>query len=140
VVGRLDEELRRFGGREVAVHFPHVRRAVCQRRFAFRQGLTLVPRLSDHSLVVYLYTRATPGLTLVTRSRGTVDFPSLVWFQDKLAQVKVGRKRECNPAFGPQHGAQRPQPLAALAPVLQGLTLVPNSAQLELFCPPYNPT
>jgi hypothetical protein len=22
----------------------------------------------------------------------------------------------------------------------QGLTLVPNSAQLELFCPPYNPT
>jgi hypothetical protein len=22
----------------------------------------------------------------------------------------------------------------------QGLTLVPNSAQLEIFCPPYNPT
>jgi hypothetical protein len=28
----------------------------------------------------------------------------------------------------------------ALGALVQGLTLVPNSAQLELFCPPYNPT
>ena len=30
--------------------------------------------------------------------------------------------------------------LSAMQEERQGLTLVPNSAQLELFCPPCNPT
>jgi hypothetical protein len=32
-----------------------------------------------------------------------------------------------------------PHDLAQHSAVRQGLTLVPNAAQLELFCPPYDP-
>jgi len=34
----------------------------------------------------------------------------------------------------------RPTPTISSAPCNQGLTLVPNSAHLELVCPPYDPT
>ena len=59
---------------------------------------------------------------------------------DKRAHVELKSERVQAPAVYPSASATRAAlNSASLRSVYQGLSLGPISAEIELFCPPYNP-